>query len=199
MKKSESKYFNTAMKMDKAFLEILEKKDFDYITVKEICQKADVNRSTFYLHYENIGDLLEESVKYINSKFLSYFSDNQYRIVKDLQKSSLKELYLITPEYLTPYLTFIKEHKKLFLTSLEKPTTLNLHNNYEKMMMHIIYPIMDRYNVPEHKRKYMLAFYIEGMIAIIKEWLRNDCKDSIDLIIDIIIDSVTPKDFLLKY
>lgn len=198
MKKSESKYFNTAMKMDKAFLEILEKKDFDYITVKEICQKADVNRSTFYLHYENIGDLLEESVRYINSKFLSYFSDNQYRIVKDLHKSSLEELYLITPEYLTPYLTFIKEHKKLFLTSLEKPTTLNLHNNYEKMMIHIIYPIMDRYDVPEHKRKYMLAFYIEGMIAIIKEWLKCDCKDSIDLIIKIIIDSVTPKGFLTK-
>lgn len=198
MKKSESKYFNTAIKMDKAFLEILEKKDFDYITVKEICQKADVNRSTFYLHYENIGDLLEESVKYINSKFLSYFSDNQYRIVKDLHKSSLEELYLITPEYLTPYLTFIKEHKKLFLTSLEKPTTLNLHNNYEKMMMHIIYPIMDRYDVPEYKRKYMLAFYIEGMIAIIKEWLKCDCKDPIDLIIKIIIDSVTPKGFLTK-
>lgn len=40
MNKSESKYFNTAEKMDKAFLEILEKKDFAFITVKEICQKA---------------------------------------------------------------------------------------------------------------------------------------------------------------
>ncbi|MDO5813306.1 MAG: TetR/AcrR family transcriptional regulator [Bacillota bacterium] len=45
--------------MDQAFLELLEKKDFEYITIKEICQKANVNRSTFYLHYENMGDLLE--------------------------------------------------------------------------------------------------------------------------------------------
>ena len=37
MNKNESKYFNTAIKMDQAFLELLEKKDFSYITVKEIC------------------------------------------------------------------------------------------------------------------------------------------------------------------
>lgn len=60
MNKNESKYFNTAVKMDKAFLSLLEKKDFSYITVKEICEKAKVNRSTFYLHYETLEDLLSE-------------------------------------------------------------------------------------------------------------------------------------------
>lgn len=52
MNRSESKYFNTAARMDMAFLQLLEKKKFDYITVKGICEKAGVNRSTFYLHYE---------------------------------------------------------------------------------------------------------------------------------------------------
>lgn len=66
MNKSESKYFNTAMRMDKAFLTLLEKKDFEYITVKEFCTMAEVNRSTFYLHYENMGDLLEESIHYMH-------------------------------------------------------------------------------------------------------------------------------------
>lgn len=40
MNKSESKYFHTAVCMDKAFLALLEKKDPAYITVKEICEKA---------------------------------------------------------------------------------------------------------------------------------------------------------------
>lgn len=39
MNKNESKYFNTAIKMDEAFLELLEKKDFSYITVKESVRK----------------------------------------------------------------------------------------------------------------------------------------------------------------
>ena len=54
MNRSESKYFNTAVRMDEAFLSLLEKKDFAYITVKEICEAAGVNRSTFYLHYETL-------------------------------------------------------------------------------------------------------------------------------------------------
>ena len=37
MKKSESKYYNTALLMDEALLFLLEKKDFEFITVKEIC------------------------------------------------------------------------------------------------------------------------------------------------------------------
>ena len=63
MNKSESKYFNTAIKMDKALIKLLDKKPFDYITVKEICQEAGVNRSTFYLHYENTVELLEEAIE----------------------------------------------------------------------------------------------------------------------------------------
>lgn len=41
--------------MDEAFISLLEHKDFEYITVKDICSAAGVNRSTFYLHYENMG------------------------------------------------------------------------------------------------------------------------------------------------
>ena len=47
MNKSESKYFNTATKMDLALISLLKKKSFDYITVSEICETASVNRSTF--------------------------------------------------------------------------------------------------------------------------------------------------------
>ena len=58
MNKHESKYFNTALLFDEALIELLNQKDIEYITVKEICKKAGVNRTTFYLHYETIDDLL---------------------------------------------------------------------------------------------------------------------------------------------
>jgi AcrR family transcriptional regulator len=61
VKKSESKYFNTALLMDEALLILLERKDFAFISVKEICDKAGVNRSTFYLHYENMDDLMKNA------------------------------------------------------------------------------------------------------------------------------------------
>lgn len=73
MNKSESKYFNTALSMDEALIALLEVKDLEYITVKEICKKAGVNRSTFYLHYETIADLVDEAMESVNERFLSYF------------------------------------------------------------------------------------------------------------------------------
>ena len=66
MNKNESKYFNTALKMNDALISLLASKDFEYITIKDICEKAGVNRSTFYLHYSNTSDLLEEVIDRLN-------------------------------------------------------------------------------------------------------------------------------------
>ena len=57
--------------MDEALILLLDKKEYTFITVKEIWEKAGVNRSTFYLHYETIDDLLSETIKYIDS--VKYF------------------------------------------------------------------------------------------------------------------------------
>ena len=69
MEKNESKYFYTAQLMNQALLDLLEKKDIEFITITEITKKAGINRSTFYLHYENIYELLEETVKNLNKIF----------------------------------------------------------------------------------------------------------------------------------
>lgn len=73
MNKSESKYFHTALRMNEALISLLEKKDLEFITVKEICETAGVNRSTFYLHYETISDLMNETVEMVDKRFLSFF------------------------------------------------------------------------------------------------------------------------------
>ena len=73
MNKSESKYFNTAVRFDRALLSLLEKKPFEYVTISELCEEAGVNRSTFYLHYENTADLLKEATAYVLDNFASYF------------------------------------------------------------------------------------------------------------------------------
>ena len=119
MNRSESKYFSTAACMDEALLALLEKKDFAYITVKEVCQKAGVNRSTFYLHYESMADLLAESVEYLKKQFLAYFAPNSMNILQRIHDCPLNELFLITPEYLAPYLRYIQEHRRLFQTAVE--------------------------------------------------------------------------------
>ena len=186
MNKSESKYFATAVRMDEAFLTLLEKKDFDYITVKEICEVAGVNRSTFYLHYETMADLLSESVSHMNEQFLAYMKRDSQTFVTKLRDCPLDELYLITPEYLTPYLGYIEQHKRLFRTATENAAVLGMDKSYDRMFCHVFTPILDRYGIPQQDRRYIMAFYIQGLMAIISEWLKNDCADSIGYVANMI-------------
>lgn len=188
MNRSESKYFATAEKMDEALLMLLEKKDFAYITVKEICETAGVNRSTFYLHYETIGDLLSESIEYINKHFLEYMqSDNNTKtFLTELQSCPVEELYLVTPKYLSPYLNYIKDHQRLFRTALKNAVVLQQDVSYADLVQHVLLPILERYRVPEKERTYILTFYIHGIMGIIREWLKNDCSDSVEQIITVI-------------
>ena len=179
MNRSESKYFNTAKKMDQAFIDLLSKKDIEYITVKDICAKAGVNRSTFYLHYETIQDLLDECLEHLNKEFLSYFAP----------RDRAEEVFM-SEKFLKPYLTYIKENKRIYLMTLKNSKVLNLDSNKENMFIHIVEPVMAKRNIPQDQRRYMFSFYLDGIMSIIRLWLKEDCTKSIDEIMNIIIRCV---------
>jgi AcrR family transcriptional regulator len=190
MNKNESKYFNTAIRMDEALITLLEKKDFEYITIKEICDGAGVNRSTFYLHYENISDLLKETTRYIIDKHLAYYETTKKHISLQFETCKREELLFITNEYLVPYLTFIKDNQRLFKVSIKQFNSLNMDEVYGRMFKHIFNPILEYFNVPEKERAYVMKFYLTGVFAIVMEWLDNNCSDDMATIIKVITDCV---------
>lgn len=190
MNKNESKYFNTARKMDEALITLLAKKDFNYITIKEICKVAGVNRSTFYLHYENTSDLLKETTQYILDKHFEYYSTDTKNISQRFEICEQKDMVFISAKYLTPYLTFVKENSLVFKVAINRFDSMNMTEVYDRMFTHIFNPILARFNVPEEERNYVIKFYLTGVFAIVKEWLDRDCDDSMDLIIRIIIDCI---------
>lgn len=180
MNRSESKYFNTAQKMDEALLSLLQKKDFEYITVKEICAAAGVNRSTFYLHYETVGDLLDESLEYMNRRFVDHMNESTESFIAKLKICPDEELYLITPEYLVPYLTYIRDNRTLYRAVMHRPKAFGADAASGAMFRYIFEPILERYGVPKEKRRYYMRFYLSGIAAVIEEWLETDCTDSVE-------------------
>lgn len=186
MNKSESKYYNTAVLMDEALLLLLESKDFDFITIKEICKKAGVNRSTFYLHYQNTNDLLNEAIGLINKRFNESFNNKKF----DAQISSKEDPFFITKEYLIPYLTFVKENKRVFKLIHEKPDIFDNNGLNKKLYEDTFSLILDKYNVKEDEKQYIFSFYTKGTLSIVLKWLENDCKDEIEFISNIIINII---------
>ena len=194
MNKSESKYFNTALRMDEALLALLEQKDLEYITVKELCRQAGVNRSTFYLHYETIGDLMNEALDRITERFLSYFPRREEEMLGSMNSKRREELVLVTREYLLPYLSFIKDNKKVYRAAFRNPAGMQAHTRYRNLKRYLLEPILERFSIPAAHRAYYIAYYVEGIVAVVKEWLRQDCADEVETIAAIIESCVRPKD-----
>ena len=186
MNKSKSKYFNTAIKMDLALISLLKKKPYDYISVSEICKEAGVNRSTFYLHYETIADLLAETTRYLLDDFLAYFSTDTKAVALNLNDCQLSDLEFICDKYLSPYLSYIKDHKEIFGTALAHNQALGFKDVYQRMFDNIFTPILERFHYPSSNRPYVMMYYLNGIHAIVQQWLQNDCDRAIEEISQII-------------
>ena len=89
-------------------------------------------------------------------------------------------------KYLTPYLTYIKENKEIFSTALSHIKSFNFDRVYERMFEYIFNPILDRFHYPQEDRKYVMIYYLNGINAISFEWVKDDCKKSIEEISKII-------------
>lgn len=64
----------TKMVLQQALLIILQRKNIDKVTIKELCEQAKVNRGTFYLHYTTPNDLLMEIEQQFIDENMAYFS-----------------------------------------------------------------------------------------------------------------------------
>ncbi len=109
--KNNLRFQQTERKIRNIFLELLKKNDISKISVKEICRSADINRTTFYLHHEDIYALMQ----CIESDMFHYFKTIFF--TAHGQDYSLRECFL-------HLFSFIKEHQdfyRIYFSSQQRP------------------------------------------------------------------------------
>ncbi len=193
MNKQTSKYFHTAVRMNEALLSLLEKKDYQYITVKEICQTAGVNRSTFYLHYDSVDDLLRETLEMTMERLNDKFRDMPPLDADKIATAEQERLFFITPEYLIPYLEFVRDNRKIFMVAVTQPEVIRVNAIFQKRYTDVFAPVMHRFGMDEKEHRYRMAFYLNGLFAIITEWIKNGCADEITMLADLMARCVLPE------
>ena len=190
MNKSESKFHNTAMKMDDALIALLERKEFRDISIIDICEKAGVNRSTFYAHYDNLYDLLKETQERAVAEFFASFGASIS--TADFSKMSADELIFITPQYLVPYLTFVKKNKRLYEV-YNNSNAFPLGEMDKQLIEKVFVPIYAKNGVTDKRVvEYMSRYFISGVTAITMEWVKRGCEDDILFICEVISICVRP-------
>ena len=168
MNKQDSKYFNTASYMDEALLVLLEKKDYDFITVKEVCQTAGVNRSTFYLHYTDIYDLLEQTENDLKNEILE--------IVNNDQRLRMEE----TMPYITELFAFIADNREIASALLGPHGDVAFMRQIEQIIlshcMKYLKPYLEQ--LDERTLESVNGFCIAGCIGLIISWMKHDFEDT---------------------
>lgn len=178
MNKAESKYFHTARRMDEALLSLLSEKELAYITVKELCHRAGVNRSTFYLHYESIADLLEETIAMVNDRFAITVPGSEPPSSSiDIENASPEELFFITDQYLLPYLESIRENRHVYKAIHDQMGTFGAESAYQRFFQAVFSPILSRFGVEREQHAYIMTFYRHGLVAVLMKWVEGGCAE----------------------
>lgn len=178
--------------MDEALLDLLQNKDAEFITVKEICKKAGVGRSTFYLHYQGIPDLVKECSEYVNAKLFERFERSATDTIKAIRTAPLDELVFVTDEYLKPYLEFVRDNRPIYRAMLANGHTLQARERFEGLAKHIIGPVLERFGYPSEQQAYVTSFYVHGLSAVVQDWIRSGCETPIDEMVRVIKTCVHP-------
>ena len=78
----------------------------------------------------------------------------------------------------------------MFRVVPNKPEVMQANKTYDGLFCDVLNPILERYGVCEKDRDYLLTFYIEGLMGIVKRWLQLDCVDTVDRIAEIMMNVV---------
>lgn len=157
--KNNQRYRDTEIRMEAAMLELMKKVAFEKITVKKICEKAEVNRSTFYAHFIDIYDLLDHMEKELRKELLE-------------QYSATKGNNLLFSEHsFIPFLKHIKKHKYFYRITLQNRKTFPIEEGYEQLWA-IFEPLCQNAGITrEEDILYYFVYFQAGFTMILKRWV----------------------------
>lgn len=151
-------------KIEKAFIELLQIKEFDNISVSEICKITGLNRSTFYSNFIDINDLADKVCKHLEEEFLSLYANE---IKTETRSNNFTRLFY-----------HIKENQ-LFYKSYFKIGNINTD------IIGFDTEMAQKYFDMKHI-DYHIEFFKNGLNAVLNMWLNNDCKESPEEIAEVI-------------
>lgn len=121
------------------------------------------------MHYENTVDLLNETARFMLDDFILYFNVDTKGITNKFGEGTLDELNFISDKYLHPYLSYIKDNKRVFSTVLSYSDSFGFNEVFKRLYENIFNQILERFNYPSSDRKYVMMFYLNGITAIVTE------------------------------
>lgn len=158
-----------------ALVTLIKEKGFDALTVRDIVVRANINRGTFYLHYKDKFDLLEQTETEILQDLQHLFlRANSIRLEDVHGTEQLQGLVILLLEY-------VKDHAELmhavlglqgdysFITRIRSMLEQNLRLGALSGLK------AENFSVP---REYLIAYLMHAHLGVLQSWLASGCQES---------------------
>ena len=158
----------TQMVLKDSLIELMKEKPLPQITIKELCEKADINRSTFYTHYEDQYQLL----KSIEDETLSWVEE----IIAGFSGKTEKADFIMNIEKVFEYLIGNKNHIQVLMSEQGDI-------DFQRNLLIEIYKQCGRWltndlNTDVAKSDLYFVFLVNGSVGLIQHWLKTGMKES---------------------
>ncbi len=167
----------TKMMLKQSLVKLLQEKPIAKISIKEICEAADINRSTFYAHYADQYDLLRQVVDETLQDIKAYLGSYIFKVYEPESFQIINRIF-----------EYIVENAELCKVLLGENGDISLQ---KEIMM-----IVQRQGMKEWKGKkaidpdmmeYLYLFGVNASIGIIQKWLQSGLKQSAKEMADLVL------------
>lgn len=162
--------------LEDTLVKLMSEKDFDKISVKDLTEELDINRGTFYLHYKDKYDLLEQKEDAILDGLNEIINNILKELHKDFILPSNKEilLHLFTSIYI-----YIKENATFMKVVLGPNGDLNFQVKLKNFIENwLIQNILISKDVEKMPIKYLAPLASSAQLGIIQKWLKSGMKET---------------------
>lgn len=161
----------TKQQFRQGLTDLMKMKSIKDITVKELTEYVDMNRGTFYLHYRDVFDLLEQMEQELLDKMVALFEKYDPRQLAKSPRLIYADLFSV-----------IKENSDLCQVLLSTNGDIAFLNQlktaiYEKCLSHWSQLSTKKSNP---KQEYFAAFILAGYIGLLQFWVDKDMPVSTD-------------------
>ncbi len=164
-KKMDQRVRLTRNLLKNALVQLMQEQHISKISVRALCEVADINRSTFYVHYNDHYDLLNK----VEQEVLENL--NKYLSRQDLNKDRPMSV-----QVLTRVLDYVKENMELFKALLSE----NCDFAFQKDLMKLAQVLSSQHNqsLTAKTQEYAESFFLSGAISMLQKWLHGGANES---------------------
>ncbi len=163
-----------------ALSELIQEKGFDHVTITDLTQRANINRGTFYLHYQDKYDLLEkfenEVLDDINTN-----AENYIKSIKDIDFLGEDFSNEIKP-FINKIFTYIKENYIIMKVILGPKSDMRFQNKIKKALNILLTEKgWDNYFDSQNtfvSKNYFISYLVSAHIGVIRQWIDSGMNES---------------------